>query len=364
MPPIRILEISGTPYEMGVQHGKTYKREIREITEERIHLCSSAIWTGRELARADVLRLAAECLDVHYAYAPDQMAELEGIADATGLSIPALIITNGFTDFVDTVYNLDGLRREPTMIANECTAFMVGREAAHEGQGMLGQTWDMHATATPYVTLLRGRPHDAPAFLSFTITGCVGMIGMNEAGITVGINNLAGADGQVGVTWPFVCRKILSQTTIEDALACITEARLAGGHNYLLMDSHGCGYNVEAMATAVHITPLDGGVLAHANQCMHAATQAVEREPMANAVEDSAARVNRAEQVLQERPVTPETLMALTRDRSDGAFSVCALAVPPYYSETCCAAIMRPATRDFWGVWGLPLHNDYEHVAM
>lgn len=35
MSPFRVLEISGTPYELGYQHGKAYAKEIREIAEER-----------------------------------------------------------------------------------------------------------------------------------------------------------------------------------------------------------------------------------------------------------------------------------------------------------------------------------------
>ncbi len=364
MPPIRILEISGSPYEMGFTHGQQYARQIREITAERIHLCSDETWTGRNLSRKDVLALAEQCLEAHYAYAPDQMLQLEGVADATGLTLAELIITNGFTDFVDVIYNVDAVRSEPSRIANECTAVLVGPDAAAGGQGMMSQTWDMHATATPYVVLLRGRPEGRPAFLALTITGCVGMIGMNEAGIAVGINNLVGADGQVGVTWPFVCRKVLNQTNLDDALACITEAPLAGGHNYLLMDAAGQGYNVEAMASALHITELDGGILTHANQCHHDVTQAAERSSGDEAIADSATRVNRAQQFLSGGRITPEKLMALTRDRSDGAYSVCAMSDPPYYSETCCAAVMRPTTHELWGVWGLPTENDYQRFVV
>jgi hypothetical protein len=26
--------------------------------------------------------------------------------------------------------------------------------------------------------------------------------------------------------------------------------------------------------------------------------------------------------------------------------------------------VMRPATREFWGVWGLPTHNEYQRFAL
>lgn len=360
MPPLRLLELRGSHYDMGYQHGQAYTNEIQEITEERLHLCTEETWTGRALSRDRVLSLAEACLDEHWLYAPELMEQLQGISDATGVGMRELIITNGFTDFADTIYN--ALEREPAtpIFGNECTSFAVSDRATSEGAGFIGQTWDMHATATPYVIVLHGRPDNEPDFYAFTVTGCVAMIGMNEAGIAVGINNLAGADGQIGVTWPFVCRKILMQDNIGDALACITSAKLAGGHSYMLMDAKGNGYNVEAMASTYHITPLDGDYLAHANLCHAATTRAVERPQTDDLLEDSEKRQARAEHYLWQTPITLDHLMAMTRDRQDDHYSICAVSEPPFYSETCGAVIMRPAMREFWGVWGLPTENPYE----
>lgn len=364
MPPIRVLEISGTPYQLGYQHGEQYTQAIRELAEERLQLSLESAWVGRNVNREQVMALAAECLEAQQAYAPDLMQELAGMADATGLSREELLITNGFTDFVDALYNLDDQRVTPEIAALECTSFMTHRSVTEWGNNLIGQTWDMHATATPYVILLRGYPTDQPHFLTFTVTGCIGMIGMNEHGISVCINNLMGADGQPGVTWPFVIRKILQQTTIDDALACITGAPLAGGHNYMLADAEGNAYNVEAMTTATHIEPLTNEALAHANRCLVPATQAVERELTEDDIVDSDVRLGRAVTLLTERPITPELMMRVTRDRSDGNFSICAMPEPPFYSETCGAVIMCPATREFWGVWGLPTQNEFERFVL
>ena len=176
-------------------------------------------------------------------YAPHLVEELRGIGEATGLSLAELVIVGGFTDFIDVVHNAQ-VRREPSLAhagADNCTAFLVPNNKAVEARGFYGQTWDMHDSATPNIIMLHGTPQDKPGFLAFTTVGCVGMIGMNSAGVAVGINNLGGADGQIGVTWPFVVRKMLEQTNAEDALACITSAKLAGAHNYLIMDKAGRG---------------------------------------------------------------------------------------------------------------------------
>jgi isopenicillin-N N-acyltransferase like protein len=364
---IRVLELSGSHYEMGLEHGRRYADTIREFAEERVALSSDPAWTGTGvgLSRAEVLALADACLDEHRRYAPDLLEELRGMADATGLTLAELVIVGGFTDFVDTVhgYSLHGAAR--TCIpahagADNCTAFIVPDGMAEGGMGFYGQTWDMHATATPHVLMLRGAPEGKPAFLAFTTVGCVGMIGMNDAGICVGINNLAGADGQVGVTWPFVVRKILEQTDLEAALACITEATLSGAHNYLLFDAEGRGYNVEAMSTTRHVTELDGEALIHTNHCLAPHTVAVQRprDPLAQA--SSEARLTRARDLLAEVPITLEDLQALTRDPA----AICVRATPPKDVETCGAMIMRPKTLDAWAVWGLPSENEYESFSL
>ena len=359
---IRVLELAGSYYEMGKAHGKRYHDEIHMFTEDRVGLSSDENWTGRNLSRDAVIALAEACVAEHQAYAPDIMDELQGMADATGLSLAELVVNNGFTDFIDVVYGVGDITKAktPANVSDNCTAFLVPNSRADSGEGFYGQTWDMHATATPYVILIHGKPENDPEFLTFTITGCVGMIGMNSEGIAVGINNLMSTDGQVGVTWPFVIRKILQQNNLDDALACITDAKLVGAHNYMLMDKHGNGYNVEAMSTSVEVEKLDEGVLAHTNHCLVQKNLEVARERPVASQQSSENRLSRAYELLENGDVTVDDLIALTRDES----AICVRPKPPMHVESCGAAIMRPATGDFWAVWGLPVENEYEHFTV
>src|SRR6185503_7734626 len=107
MPNLRLLEVSGAPAEMGRQHAAAYPTEIQELTEDRLHLSSNKNWTGKELSRQEVLALGQACLPYHEAYAPELMAELQGMSKVTGLGLTELMILNGFTDFVDTIYSTD-----------------------------------------------------------------------------------------------------------------------------------------------------------------------------------------------------------------------------------------------------------------
>lgn len=362
MKKLRVLEVSGSFYEMGVQHAKKYHDAIHEFTEDRVKLSMGELWTGRNLSREAVLALADACVAEHEAYTPELMEELRGMAEVTGLSLGELIINNGFTDFIDVVYAVgeDYDAKTPQQVADNCTAFLVSNDISTNNQGFFGQTWDMHDTATPHVMLLHGKPDNAPNFLAFTITGCVGMIGMNEHGISVGINNLMGGDGQVGVTWTFVVRKILMQDNLEDALACITEAKLAGSHNFMLMDKNGQGYNIEAMSTRKEVTKLtENSSLVHTNHCVAETTRAVARQRPPASLASSQKRLDLGYSHLQDTPVTVEALMDMTR-----AEHICVQSAPPFHTESSGAAIMRPATGDFWAVWGRPDENEYEHFTV
>jgi isopenicillin-N N-acyltransferase-like protein len=347
--------LAGSAYEMGYRHGSAFRGAIRRYADERVALAGAPGWTGRRSTPAQVLELAEACVPHHRAFAPDLTEELEGMAAATGLSLAQLVVVGGFTDFVDTVAG--GARGVlETKGVDDCTAFLVPGARMRDGVAALGQTWDMHEGSTEHLVLLRGRPADGPAFEVFTTAGAVGMIGMNEAGLTVGINNLMAADGRPGVTWPFVVRQILRTETLDEALAVLAGAHLAGGHNYLIMDGRGNGANVEAMGTRSHVTPLAERALAHTNHCLHEDTRAVERTRDAESQRDSEARLADAERLLDRFGMTITDLQAVTADTAN----ICHAGQAPRFVGTCGGMVMRPGTRELWVVAGRPSQGAYQ----
>lgn len=393
---LRVLPLSGLPYELGYAHGTAYASDIQMLTEERVRLATSPFWTGgRGATLAEVLAAGEACLAAHEAYSPALMDEMRGMADATGLGLNELVIMNGFTDFIDTIAALpvpgaganrlsgaaasasngagNGLPTSDNTDAGGCTAFLVAPSASVDGQPWIGQTWDMHASATPHVILLDMTPAEAPALLAFTITGCVGMIGINEHGVAVGINNLQASDGRPGVHWPYVVRQMLAQRTVDAALHELQRAPLSGAHNYVLMGytDEGAlhGYNIEAGSTHKVVTPLadvSSGVYVHTNHCLAPEMADVERTKKAMALDSTTTRYRQASTILQGEmgAVTLESLMALTRYEEPGTFSICAHTRPDYDVETSGAAIMAPATRELWAAWGAPNVNPYEHFTV
>jgi isopenicillin-N N-acyltransferase-like protein len=354
--PIRLLRLEGAPASRGRAHGEAHGEEIRAYAAERVRLASNGSWAGRPATTADVLDLAQQMLPAHRAYAPDLFEEMEAMAAAAGLTPAEAVVVGGFTDFVDAVRALGG-----TVDAEEddCTAVLVPDGLA-EGAGFLAQTWDMHDSATEHVVLLDVRPEGAPAALIYSTVGCLAQIGMNEAGICLGINNLTADEGRAGVTWPFVVRKALQQSSLDAALACVLEAELAGAHNYLLLDRTGSGFNVEAMPSYHRVDRLEGEPLVHTNHCLHPETREREAPRPADLLASSVARLARASEILRERPITVDLLIGMTREPE----AICRRSEPPHHVESSGAAIMRPQTREMWACWGVPADNEFERFVV
>lgn len=354
--PIRRLVLSGEPGRRGMVHGARFRGEIRAYTAERMRLATDGSWAGRGISLNEALALAEEMLPAHRKYDADLYEEMQQMALAAGISMPEAVIVGGFTDFVDAVRAMGGTDLPEE---DDCTAALVPSHAAG-GSAYLAQTWDMHASATRHVILMQIQPEEGPSALLFSTVGCLGQIGMNCFGIAVGISNLSATDGKPGVTWPFVVRKILAQSNVEDALACVLEADLAGARNFLLLDRNGNGYAVEATSSSRFTTCLADAPLVRTNHCLHHTTRRLEAPRPPDLMASSEARLTKAVQLLQTRPITLDRLIALTRESE----AICRRPEAPHFNETSGAAILRPSTGDFWACWGNPADNQYEHMSL
>ena len=205
----------------------------------------------------------------------------------------------------------------------------------------------MHASAGEYVVMLKLDPLSGPAAVVQTTAGCLGQIGMNEAGIGIGINNLT-SYGRPGVTWNFVVRKALEQTDLESAVACVIDAELAGGHNYLVIGPEGNGFNIEAMPQKVKVTEVSTEAYVHTNHCTDLETIEVEAARPYEHQESSVARL--------------EAGTGLSGDL-EALFSnpeIARRAKTKHETATCGAVKMWPRSRSLDAVWGVPGDEPWE----
>ncbi len=336
--PLRIIEMSGSAAVLGTTHGSRLAEPIRAYLADRLELSGDPYWSGRTAGASTILSLASRTLDHHEAFDSALYAEMSAMASAAGITDAEAVVVGGFTDLIDVVRAEGG----PAIEEDDCTAVIDA------DRGILAQTWDMHASAGEFVTLLKIAPDHGPRAMVQTTAGCLGQIGLNEAGVAVGINNLTSI-GKPGVTWPFVVRRVLSQTSLDDAVKVVLDADLAGGHNFLLMGPDGAGCNIEAMPGSRHVTRVDTGVFVHSNHCLDPRTALEEGSRNPGNVESSERRLNNG--------LTLGTNLDLFFSDPD----INRRAETRHDVATCGAVSMSPAKRSMDAVWGLPGDLPWEH---
>lgn len=212
--------------ERGLKHGRLYAGEIAKLAELRIYL--ACLISGFE--RDGLLRTAEEHLPILEEFDAELHAELLAIAESAGLPPSHLVVLNQYTDIRDI--------KPPSSVAGDadydggCTMIW----ARCQGRPVYAQTWDMHCTAMPFMTMLRVTDAGGDDAWVLSLTGCLGMTGLNAAGLCIGINNLTSTDAQAGVPWSAIVRRSLRETKASAARDLLLKCRMGSGHNYLVAD--------------------------------------------------------------------------------------------------------------------------------
>jgi isopenicillin-N N-acyltransferase-like protein len=231
---MRVLELpeGKSPRIWGQIHGESFRGEVRALAAIRTYLCTKV---GAFREAREVLAAAELHLPVLARYHDDLYHELLGIADGAGLSPAEVVVANHYTDLRDLSPDPRHWQAAPEGDPESGCSVLW---AAAAGGRILAQTWDMHATAMPYVMMLHVPESAAgPAAWVLTLTGCLGLAGMNASRVAIGINNLYSTDATVGVVWPAMVRRALHFRTAAAAKDKILASPIGSGHHYFIADA-------------------------------------------------------------------------------------------------------------------------------
>ncbi len=348
---MRILDLpaGATPRQWGRLHGESFRNEIKEIGAIRLDLCARV---GGFAGEGEVLALARAHMPTLEAFDADLHAELVGIAEGAGVDEGLIVVVNHYTDLRDLGPAFTGSRGGDV---GGCTAAL-----ARTPQGaFLGQTWDMHGSATPFVIGLNvPASQGAPAALMLSITGCVGMAGLNGAGVGVTINNLRSFDAAIGVVWPALVRRLLRERSARVAFDLLMDSPIASGHHYLIADPDE-GFGVETSGQLRRVVFDDpNGTFVHTNHCLDPEVEAC------SAVAPGSTTFERYDLMtasIRERPVEGfEDLWARFASHEGYPRSVCThMSSPekPHATDTCGAAVFDLAGRRIRAAAGCIVQN-------
>jgi isopenicillin-N N-acyltransferase like protein len=352
------------PRTWGQIHGETFRGEIKALAAIRSYLCTKV---GGFKSAAEVQVAASAHLPVLERYHRGLHDELIGIAEGAAVSPEDIVIANHYTDLRDL--DPDPGTWRPAPLADD-PGGSAGPGAAgidHEGCSViwaespagriLAQTWDMHATAIPYVMVLRvPESPDGPPVTLLSVTGCLGMAGMNAAGVAIAINNLFSTDATLGVVWPAVVRRALHRRTAAEARDAIATSPIGSGHHYFVADRRQA-FAIEASGTRRKQVFAGGRTYCHTNHCLDGDVAARSKVPPTSTTHD---RMRWLEADLARAPIA-DLADAWRRLGSEDGWprSVCTnMATPesPHGAATCGAIAMNLDTGELWAQQGL-VHN-------
>jgi len=240
-----ILELKGTPFEKGYEHGLKAAAQIEisiDTYKDMFNEFASLSWE-------EALIKAMDYLPYIESYAFELVEEMKGIADGAGKTFAEILALNVRSELVLN-NNKDG-----------CTSiFSLDDKSVY-----LGQNWDWKKNQKEALVVLKILDAEKPNILMITEGGIVGKLGLNERGLGVCMNALASSGSGLGVPVHIILRQILESLNLGDAVEVVDKAKIAAAANYLIASGEGEGVDIEASPLNYHVLIRDKNYMTHTN---------------------------------------------------------------------------------------------------
>ncbi len=256
---LRYLELSGTPYERGLTHGKALKKEIQEVIS---------------LFKKDIAETTQEDPDVFIAkfleqtdyktsvqkWTPELMKELQGISEGSGIDLETIFMHQLGDEYWFNTKDV---------LAHSCSSFGVNK--SNDNPSITAQNMDIPEFYHGFQTVIKiNDPNSDKETMVLTIPGHLGITGMNNKSVSINCNTLMQLDyAKTGLPVTFVVRGVLDKNTQQEALNFINEVNHASGQNYIIGGSEKV-YSLECSANkVVEFRPFENSIFTyHTNHPM------------------------------------------------------------------------------------------------
>jgi len=347
-----IVDLKGTPYAMGLTHGRTLTTQIKANFNAYLQMIQNSSGLNPDV----ISILAKKFLPELERAAPQILEEMQGIADGAGVSMETVLVINARSELAF-----------PDQLGAECTVIGLSGRRTTSGRVLMAQNWDWIPAVKHTTVFFRIQPQGLPRILMLAEAGQVGKLGFNETGLGLMLNLLIGKGVCWGVPTHVLLRQVLSAATIEQATAMIRGAKCAASSHMLLGAAAGNIIGLEVSPAGVaEIGPKDGIVL-HTN---HFCDALLSKQDLAlDIVPDTTVRLSRATSLCERREKwDAESIREVLSDHANEPSSICRHIDPqkPEHArmETLVSLIFDLNAKTAWVAHGQPCRSAYEHVEL
>lgn len=288
-----MIDLQGTPKEIGFQHGSILKSRI----EKNISFYESLF----NLEKRKLKKLADHYKDQIQAFNPKYCIEMDAIAEGADIEPFWIYALNSRTEIINR-------------LIDECTAVYFKNSA------LMGQNWDWLHESEDLAVVLRIKPQkNGLRILTMTEPGIISKIGLNNYGVGVCLNYLNIEKDSYGVPVHVLLRNILEARTIESAVRHIDPYDKGTASNILIGDKKGNYLDLELAIERTFFYPTKNPIFIHTNHYL--------AEGFDNSVEEfagSLSRFDRASTLAKNLSgTTKDELKLILLDDSDSELPIC-----------------------------------------
>jgi isopenicillin-N N-acyltransferase-like protein len=344
-----LVEVAGTPFERGVQHGRAVPGRVKgsvALYREQLAKRGVSVETTDQLAQNVVPKIRA--FDETY------FEEMQGMAEGAGVSIEDIILVNCRTEMM---YGHAALGPAREALDDGCTGLVVLPGASQTGRLMHAHNWDWRDACVDTGIVLKVKKHgDGPDMLMFTEAGTLGRHGFNSAGLSLSGNFLTcdrDYKGAADVPLGLLRRKMLECETMTAAMRMLFETRRFCSNNLMLAHADGEAVDLECAPDEIFwLTPEDG-ILVHANHWVSQPARAKLVDLGLVTTPDSIYRQRRVTASLQaaKGAISWDVVKAALADEFGKPEGVLAWPAPASHNSVYCTVattLMDPAAQTMW----------------
>jgi len=354
---LETLHVSGTPRELGRGQGEAFRAKIHRFVQMRFDALQGYFTDrGRPDDWKQVMRVGEESFALYAKWDAAGHEELLGIAEGADIEPVKLFTITNMTDMRDAVL-LSAPSGPPLKGPSEgglspadaegCSSMLVPASHTSIGKPLVGQTWDLNPPDVEYVVAIRRDPAEGPRTWAITCTGCLSLVGINDAGLAVGTTNIKTYGSGPGVGYLSILHRAIRCTSAGEARDLVKEAPHAGAHTYWLADATQ-QLEWEASPNGQHLRTTQDGPVWRTNHCLFEDHQRLQGEVPGDS---SKARFERLGEMLEAKRDV-EGLKEIFRDRSRGVLSINRYAEDEQGTATNAVIVASPADKTMWACRG------------
>ena len=282
------VEIEGTPFEIGFQHGELFKDKI--LNSIQCYKEMFMDYSNLEWSRAK--KLSTRFVEVIRDYNPDYLEEIRGVAEGSGLDFEDILALNCRSELVFVGNELD-------KADGGCTSIGISSDAGAGGDAFLAHNWDWKTSQRESMIMMKiTQKNGRPTIFMVTEAGIIGKTGFNSAGVGLYLN----------------------------ALSTATRFQLGCCANFMIGHKNGECVDIEIENEEFDVLYPKDGIIVHTNHFISSRLPILPRKDMGKRkFTDSFVRLGRADKLLRNKgnEISEEDIKAVLTDHVEYPSSIC-----------------------------------------